>query len=46
MKLVDTIDEQAALEEMIESTKPTVPAECHQLHYLLSTPFRYGAPFT
>ena len=45
MKLVDTIDEQAALEEMIEVTKPAVPAECRELHYLLSTPFRYGAPY-
>ena len=45
MKLVDTNDEQAALEELIEATKPALPAECQGLHYLLSTPFRYGAPY-
>ena len=42
MKLVDTPDEQALLESEIEQTKPPVPAECAKLHYLLSTPFRYG----
>ena len=42
MKLVDTLDEQALLEDEIERTKPPVPAECADLHYLLSTPFRYG----
>ena len=45
MKLVDTVDEQTVLEALIEATKPTVPAECRHLHYLLSTPFRYGAPY-
>jgi hypothetical protein len=42
MKLVDTLDEQALLEDEIERTKPPVPAECADLHYLLATPFRYG----
>ena len=45
MKLVDTADEQALLEDIIETAKPPVPAECRHLHYLLSTPFRYGAPY-
>ena len=45
MKLVDTLDEQAVLEELIERTKVSVPDECRQLHYLLFTPFRYGAPY-
>jgi hypothetical protein len=45
MKLVDTLDEQAVLEELLEQTKPAVPAECRHLHYLLFTPFRYGAPY-
>jgi hypothetical protein len=45
MKLVDTLDEQAVLEELLESTKPAVPADCRHLHYLLFTPFRYGAPY-
>lgn len=42
MKLVDTLEEQALLEEEIERTKPPVPPECAGLHYLLATPFRYG----
>lgn len=45
MKLVDTLEEQAMLEELLEPTKPPVPAECQELDYLLSTPFRYGAPY-
>lgn len=43
LKLVDTLEEQSLLEEMIEGTKPTLPPECRDLDYLLSTPFRYGA---
>jgi len=42
MKLVDTLEEQALLEEEIERTKPPGPPECVGLHYLLATPFRYG----
>ena len=45
MKLVDTLDEQSALEALIEATKPRLPSDCQQLHYLLATPFRYGAPY-
>jgi hypothetical protein len=45
LKLVDTLDEQALLESLIEETKPPVPPECRHLHYLLATPFRYGAPY-
>lgn len=45
MKLVDTLDEQSLLEELVETTKPPVPPECQHLHYLLATPFRYGAPY-
>ncbi|TPW29090.1 RES domain-containing protein [Martelella alba] len=40
-KLVDTADEQEALEDILETTKPPVPAGCRHLDYLLSTPFRY-----
>jgi hypothetical protein len=43
LKLVDTLDEQALLEAMIEETKPNLPPECEGLHYLLAAPFRYGA---
>ena len=42
MKLVDTLAEQALLEDEIERTKPPAPPECAGLHYLLATPFRYG----
>ncbi len=45
MKLVDTLAEQSLLESIVEDTKPPVPPECAGLHYLLSTPFRYGAPY-
>jgi hypothetical protein len=43
LKLVDTLDEQQELEVLIEATKPPIPPECRHLHYLLATPFRYGA---
>ena len=45
MKLVDTLAEQARLEELIDEIKPPVPPDCRHLHYLLFTPFRYGAPY-
>jgi hypothetical protein len=45
MKLVDTLDEQALLESIVDDSKPPVPPECRDLHYLLSTPFRYGSPY-
>jgi|SRR5579872_5332429 len=45
MKLVDTLPEQHLLESILDATKPPVPPECRRLHYLLSTPFRYGAPY-
>lgn len=42
LKLTDTLQEQRRLEEIIDGTKPRVPAECRHLHFLLYTPFRYG----
>lgn len=42
MKLTDTLEEQAILEELIEETKPSVPPDCVGLHFLLMTPFRYS----
>ena len=45
LKLVDTLDEQEVLDGLIEDTKPPVPPDCRHLHYLLSTPFRYGAVY-
>jgi hypothetical protein len=44
MRLVDTLDEQRSLEDMLEVSKPTLPASATKLHYLLATPFRYPAP--
>lgn len=42
MKLVDSLEEQALLEDELELSKPPMPPECRRLHYLLATPFRYG----
>jgi hypothetical protein len=42
MKLVDAPEEQALLEQLVESSKPPIPPEAEGLHYLLYTPFRYG----
>lgn len=39
---VDTLAEQAVLEELLESCKPPYPdTAAEDLHYLLKTPFRY-----
>jgi hypothetical protein len=46
MKLTDSLDDQAALEALIDATKPKIPDECRHLNFLLYTPFRYAAyPF-
>jgi hypothetical protein len=42
MALVDTLDEQRLLEQLLDDSKPAVPDDCRNLHYLLFTPFRYG----
>ena len=39
--LVDDLEEQALLEEMLETSKPPPPPATRGLHYLLATPFRY-----
>lgn len=44
-KLTDTAEEQKRLEELIEDSKPPIPEQCRGLHYLLFTPFRYGAAY-
>jgi hypothetical protein len=41
MRLADSLAEQAMLESILEESKPRMPAEAEQLHYLLATPFRY-----
>lgn len=45
LKLVDSLAEQALLEDILEESKPAVPPECRHLDYLLATPFRYGAAY-
>ena len=42
MKLTDSLDEQDILEQIIEATKPAIPAGCEGLDFLLMTPFRYS----
>jgi len=44
MRLADTLDEQRTLEELLEASKPPVPAAAQGRHYLLFTPFRYRSP--
>ena len=44
LRLVDGLEEQRALEEILEAGKPPIPAAAQGLHYLLFTPFRYPAP--
>ncbi len=41
LKLVDNLEEQTLLENLIEDTKPSIPPELKNHHYLISTPFRY-----
>lgn len=41
MVLVDTLDEQALLEQLLEQSKPALPETPGSLHWLLFTPFRY-----
>lgn len=38
---VDTLEEQALLEAMLDQVKPPYPVNCDDYHYLLKTPFRY-----
>lgn len=44
LRLADTLDEQRVLEDLLEASKPPLPAAAAHLHYLLATPFRYPAP--
>lgn len=41
MRLVDSLEEQTALEAVLEASKPPLPPGVGKLHYLLATPFRY-----
>ena len=37
------LDDQSLLENILEEAKPVLPRETDGLHWLLATPFRYGA---
>jgi RES domain len=41
MRVTDSLEEQAALEAILEDSKPALPPGVRGLHYLLATPFRY-----
>ena len=41
MRLTDSLEEQTALEAILEDSKPPLPPSVRRLHYLLATPFRY-----
>ena len=41
LSYVDTLEEQAVLEELLEQVKPRYPKSASGYHYLLQTPFRY-----
>lgn len=45
LRLVDNAAEQLLLERILDANKPPLPPPAARLHYLLSTPFRYPAPF-
>jgi len=44
MALVDSVEEQHALERLLDDWKPPIPAAAAHLHWLLFTPFRYPPP--
>lgn len=41
LSYVDTLAEQAVLEQLLENVKPALPEATESLHYLLKSPFRY-----
>jgi RES domain len=44
LRLVANVQEQLVLERLLDQSKPPLPAETAELHYLLATPFRYSSP--
>ena len=44
MRLVDSLEEQRALEIMLDAAKPALSSSLQGLHYLLAAPFRYRPP--
>jgi hypothetical protein len=44
LRLVANVEEQLVLERVLERSKPKIPSDAADLHYLLATPFRYASP--
>jgi hypothetical protein len=44
LRLVANVDEQLVLERILDESKPPLPKQATDLHYLLATPFRYASP--
>jgi hypothetical protein len=44
LRLVASVEEQLLLERILERSKPALPQDAADLHYLLATPFRYVSP--
>ena len=44
LRLVANVEEQLLLERILERSKPALPKDAADLHYLLATPFRYASP--
>ena len=44
LRLVANIQEQLLLEGLLDRSKPPLPSDAGDLHYLLATPFRYSSP--
>jgi hypothetical protein len=44
LRLVASVEEQILLERLLDQSKPSLPPDASELHYLLATPFRYSSP--
>jgi RES domain len=44
LRLVANVEEQLLLEGLLDQSKPPLPSDAIDLHYLLATPFRYSSP--
>jgi hypothetical protein len=44
LRLVANVEEQLLLERILDKSKPALPPDAADLHYLLATPFRYVSP--
>jgi RES domain len=44
LRLVANVEEQLMLERLLDQSKPPLPSDAGDLHYLLATPFRYSSP--